>query len=236
MLGRISEARTNSDTGGSMGPRNECGDDSLGRNGLRDKDRSKDVRLDDPPEQVREAQHIVRSGNPVPLPLAPAQQIVLAIAEGRALAAPAPPDHRQPPSPVRSLRIALQPEGLGTVHVTLKLKGKHIEISLETQTGDGQRLLERDRGLLERMVEEAGFRVEDTAIRITTAPAALFADPSTAPDHSPSPSGRADTSAHHRQTAQRNNGEAKNGETAGKTGDTHDADRQPGRGGGAVYL
>lgn len=71
------------------------------------------------------------------------------------------------PGPViKTLQFGLHPQDLGEVRVTLSLAPETLALRIETQNEDAARRLERDRGLLDTLLVQAGVAVERSQIDI----------------------------------------------------------------------
>jgi hypothetical protein len=108
----------------------------------------------------------------------PARQIVAAIAGAAAQVK----DELKASGPVwqtRTIRIQLQPESLGRLHVTLRIKGSAMTMRIAADSDAAATGLNRDRSLLVRLVNDLGFELPpaDVAIAVrASAPAQPAAD------------------------------------------------------------
>jgi len=75
--------------------------------------------------------------------------------------------------PLRSLDIALEPAGLGTVTVKLSVRDDVIRVELDTSRSEAAQLLERDRDSLTSLMKSAGYQVEHLTVRHTGGDAAI---------------------------------------------------------------
>jgi hypothetical protein len=75
--------------------------------------------------------------------------------------------------PLRSLDIALEPAGLGTVTVKLSVRDDVIRVELDTSRSEAAQLLERDRDALTSLMKSAGYQVEHLTVRHTGGDAAI---------------------------------------------------------------
>lgn len=117
------------------------------------------------------------SGQAAPSPM---QQVFDAIqsaapasAEGQPAAAPSTPSAPDGYQPLKTITIALQPDGLGTVAIQLSLKSSQLGVRVETsETSTAQLLRQHDSDLTE-LLQSAGYTVGSIAIQAApqTAPA-----------------------------------------------------------------
>jgi hypothetical protein len=112
------------------------------------------------------------------VPVAPMQQVVAQIAatpaETRAIPAAAPgaaPALAAPlgMQPLRVLTIRLQPEELGAVVATMRLRDGSLELRLEADRPEAAELLRRDRHRLAEMLHGAGFLTSAHQVEIVEA-------------------------------------------------------------------
>jgi Flagellar hook-length control protein FliK len=72
---------------------------------------------------------------------------------------------------VKSIRVALQPEHLGVLNVTMHLRGGELELKVEVETAEAHARLAEDKSTLTQLLSDTGYAVSDTAITIIlTAP------------------------------------------------------------------
>ncbi|MBL8586913.1 MAG: flagellar hook-length control protein FliK [Methylobacteriaceae bacterium] len=100
------------------------------------------------------------------------ERIVAAADEARAAAAAAPAAPDAPPRPAMNLlRLTLEPERLGAVTVTLRLRGDALEARLATERPETAALLEGRRAELSDALRRAGYEIEQWSF--TPAPPAV---------------------------------------------------------------
>jgi flagellar hook-length control protein FliK len=123
------------------------------------------------------------AATPTPPPMQQVFQKLLSELPAPSAPAPAPassgaafgPVWREPfgGQPLRSLDIALEPAGLGTVTVKLSVRDDVIRVELDTSKSEAAQLLERDRDALTSLMKSAGYQVEHLTVRHTGGDAAI---------------------------------------------------------------
>jgi flagellar hook-length control protein FliK len=73
---------------------------------------------------------------------------------------------------MKTLTIQLQPEHLGTLEVSMRLTDGKLTLELAASQADTAVLLSDDRGTLRKVLEHAGFSLDDAAITVVTRDAA----------------------------------------------------------------
>ena len=126
------------------------------------------VQVEASPAEAAPANDAWTVAAPMPVPMAqqtaapsPARQISEALAPA---AVQLPMDGGEA---VKSLRIELKPENLGTVEVTLKRRGNQLRLDIATSTPEAQRLIAHDHETLRRALEATGLTLPDGALVIT---------------------------------------------------------------------
>ncbi len=73
----------------------------------------------------------------------------------------------------KMLHITLHPESLGAISVAMCLKGKILELKIETSVRETAAALSNDQKMLEHLVRSSGYDVADSAITISFKPDSL---------------------------------------------------------------
>jgi hypothetical protein len=73
--------------------------------------------------------------------------------------------------PLKSLTLQLDPAGLGTVTITVRLKQQDIELRIETASEETLKLLQRDASALHDILRRAGYETETASLQIVLKPA-----------------------------------------------------------------
>lgn len=106
----------------------------------------------------------------------PSQQIFDAIESAAPPAsADTPADSAQTASaslqPVKTISLALTPQNLGSVSIELSLKGGKLDVTVKAAEPETAQLLRRDNGALEKLLQSAGYTVQEVSIQASSQPA-----------------------------------------------------------------
>ncbi len=80
-------------------------------------------------------------------------------------------------SPVKTLTLALEPDSLGTVTVTMRLVNSNLELKVEAEKAETTSLIEKDKGNLSDKLQSLGYSVDSMVVK-TAAPQGSHLDPS----------------------------------------------------------
>ncbi len=109
-------------------------------------------------------------------PASPIQQIFNAIEEAMPPGAPAQSAMQANQlaldgyGPVKSLTIAFDPQGLGTVSIELSIKDSQLGVRVEASEAGTAQLLKQDDGALTKLLESAGYTVGSVSVSLSPQP------------------------------------------------------------------
>ncbi|WP_310620257.1 flagellar hook-length control protein FliK [Flexibacterium corallicola] len=69
---------------------------------------------------------------------------------------------------MKSLEIQLRPDNLGTVRVSMQLRGGELEITMMASSRETADLLQRDQNTLTKILREAGYRTETATVTVSS--------------------------------------------------------------------